>query len=375
MKKGILLFLAAAILLTGTLAGCEKRGEQVTTGQIGVVRDEEFGNVYLDLTIEEFNALGFTFGDSIDLSFDNGKHFEDVPYYSGYYVPIGHLLACGYPGYPHVSIARNYGASTWEEFGMTASSKVTVTLRERGKYLGVQELYALEYSDDRNDYDSDVIFANFRAIRGGDLKQDFFYRSASPCDDQHQRAACADRLAGEAGTRFVLNLADSDAKYQGYKAAPEFSSDYYDSLVQQGNVLLLAMNANYRADAFAQTISQAFYDMTEHEGPCLIHCLEGKDRTGFVCALLLALADASAQEIIDDYMTTYTNYYKLTKQSDPKKYEAVLGNVQGFLECLCDAPEGTPLDSLDLQSGARSYLRRGGLSDDQIARIEEYITK
>ena len=92
-------------------------------------------------------------------------------------------------------------------------------------------------------------------------------------------------------------------------------------------------------------------------------------------ALLLALADASAQEIIDDYMTTYTNYYKLTKQSDPKKYEAVLGNVQGFLECLCDAPEGTPLDSLDLQSGARSYLRRGGLSDDQIARIEEYITK
>ena len=53
--------------------------------------------------------------------------------------------------------------------------------------------------------------------------------------------------------------------------------------------------------------------MTEHSGPCLIHCVEGKDRTGFVCALMLALAGASAQEIIDDYMITYYNYYGITK--------------------------------------------------------------
>ena len=138
-------------------------------------------------------------------------------------------------------------------------------------------------------------------------------------------------------------------------------------------MLLLAMNANYRSDAFAKTLSEALFAMTEHDGPCLIHCVEGKDRTGFACALLLALADASAREIIDDYMITYENYYHITEANNPAKYEAVKGNVNDFLYCLCDAEKGTSLDALDLMAGAESYLRRGGLSDDQIRAIEAYI--
>ena len=135
------------------------------------------------------------------------------------------------------------------------------------------------------------------------------------------------------------------------------------------------MNANYRSDDFAKTLSEAFYTMSKHEGPCLIHCVEGKDRTGFACALLLALADASAQEIIDDYMITYDNYYGINKQSKPEKYEAVLGNVNDFLYCLCDAEKGTDLNTLDLKSGAENYLRRGGLTDEQIKSIEDYIAE
>ena len=371
MKRNRIAVWIVCLFAVLALAGCG--GKKVTTGSVGVVKDEEFGNVYIDLTIEEFNALGFAFGDSVDIAFDNGKSFQDVPYYSGYYVPVGELLACGYPGYPHVVIARNYGASTWEDFGMTENSKVTVTLNKKGKYIDVQELYALEYSDERKDFDSDIMFANFREVRGGRLKEGAFYRSASPCDNQHKRAAYANALAEEHGIRFVLNLSDNETKYTGYTQDPGFVSHYYDSLYQGGNVLLLAMNANYRSDQFAKTISDAFYTMTQHEGPCLIHCVEGKDRTGFVCALLLALAGAGPQEIIDDYMITYDNYYRITKASKPEKYEAILGNVNDFLYCLCDAEKGTNLNTLDLKAGAESYLRRGGLSDEQIKAIESYI--
>lgn len=373
MQKRITAGLLAVLMIAVLFTGCAKKAETITTGQIGVVKDEEFGNVYIDLTIDEFNALGFAFGDSVDVSFDNGKAYRDIPYYSGYYTPVGEMLACGYPGYPHVVIARNYGASTWEEFEMTESSKVTVTLNERGKYLDTQELFALAYSDLREDFDSDVIFANFREVRGGRLKAGGFYRSASPCDNQHNRAPYANALAEEAGIRFVLNLSDNEAKYQAYVSDAGFQSDYYDSLYREGNVLLLAMNANYRSDAFAKTLSEALFAMTEHDGPCLIHCVEGKDRTGFACALLLALADASAREIIDDYMITYENYYHITEANNPAKYEAVKGNVNDFLYCLCDAEKGTSLDALDLMAGAESYLRRGGLSDDQIRAIEAYI--
>ena len=141
-----LVLLLAVCALAGALSGCKRKDAAVTTGEIGVVKDEEFGNIYIDKTIEEFNALGFAFGDSVDIVFDNGRSFKDIPYYSGYYVPVGEMLVCGYPGYPHPVIAENYGAGTWEGFGVSEDSKVTITLNERGKYLAVQELFALSYS-------------------------------------------------------------------------------------------------------------------------------------------------------------------------------------------------------------------------------------
>jgi len=373
MKKTIA-GLLITLILCGMFFGCNVK-KTVTTGEIGVVKDEEFGNVYLELSIDAFNALGFAFGDSVDIAFDNGTKLTDVPYYSGYYVPVGELLLCGYPGYPHPVIAKNYGESTWTGFEMTEDSRVTVTLREKGKYLDVQELFALSYSDERTKFESDVMFANFRAVEGGDLKENVLFRSASPCDNQHKRAPYANRLAEEHGIRFVLNLSDNETKYAGYVGDPTFESAYYDSLYREGNVLLLALNANYRSDAFAKVVADALLEMTKHEGPVLVHCVEGKDRTGFVCALMLALADASAQEIIDDYMITYENYYGVTREGMPEKYEAILGNVYDFFYCMCEAEKGTPLDTLDLKAGAECYLRRGGLVDEQITTIEAFLKK
>lgn len=373
MKRRILAALTAAILLAGMLAGCGNRKEG-TTGWVGVLKEEEFDDICIDMTIDEFNALGFTPGDSLNVSFDDGTVLEDIPYYTGYFVPIGELLVCGYPGHPHVVITRNYGDATWESFRMTDDSRVSVTINEKGKYLDVQELFALSYSNDRQDFPSDIAFANFRAVQGGSLREGCFYRSASPCDNQTNRASYANRLAEDAGIRFVLNLSDSEEKYLAHTEDADFNSDYYDSLYRDGNVLLLALNANYRSDSYAETVAEAFLIMTEHSGPCLIHCVEGKDRTGFVCALLLALADASAQEIIDDYMITYDNYFGVTQEEYPAKYEAIRENVDDFFYCMCDAEKDTPLESLDLKSGAENYLRRGGLSDAEIAQIEAYIT-
>ena len=374
MKKLICVLLTAAMLLC-SFCGCAKKDAAISTGEIGVVKDEEFGNVYIDFTVDGFNAIGFKFGDSVDISFSNGKCFEDIPYFSGYYVPIGEMLLCGYPGYPHPVVARNYGSGTWEEFAADEKMKVTVTLREEGKYLAAQELFALEYSDDRSKYDSDIMFANFREVKGGNIKEGAFYRSASPCDDQHKRASYANALAEEYKIAFALNLSDNETKYEAYTKAENFVSFYYDSLKKDGKVLLLALNANYRADSFAKAVSEAFVLMSENEGPCLIHCVEGKDRTGFVCALLLALADASPREVVDDYMITYYNYYRITKEEKPDKYEAILGNVYDFLYCLCDAEKGSDIESLDLKKGAEDYLRRGGLSEEQIQKIEGYISE
>jgi S-adenosylmethionine hydrolase len=99
MKKSFLIARIVLLLLACLLFGCGRESE-TSTGEIGVVYDEEFGNIYIDLSIEEFNDLGFAFGDSVDIRFDNGVTLEDIPYYSGYYTPVGELLACGYQAIP-----------------------------------------------------------------------------------------------------------------------------------------------------------------------------------------------------------------------------------------------------------------------------------
>ena len=371
--KGTLLIISM-ILLVCILAGC-KTEKKVTTGEVNAVRDEDFGFACPDMTIEDFNDCGFAFGDSVNVAFSNGVTLEDIPYYSGYYVPSGELLVCGYPGYKHVVIGRNFGGASFEQFGLDENSKVTVTLNEKGKYMDIQELYDLMYSDYRKDFDSDQIFANFREIKGGNIRAGMFYRSVSPCDNQHNRAAYANRFAEEYGIGFVMNLSDNETKYTSYVEAEDFDSAYYDSLYKDGKVLLLSLNANYRADEFAGVVSEALYEMTKQSEPALVHCVEGKDRTGFVCALMLALSDASAQEIIDDYMITYDNYYGITKEKKPEKNNAVLGNVNDFFYCMCDVEKGCDIDTLDLKTGAENYLRRGGLSDSQIREIEGYLTE
>ncbi|MDO4831752.1 MAG: hypothetical protein Q4A46_09820 [Clostridia bacterium] len=72
----------------------------------------------------------------------------------------------------------------------------------------------------------------------------------------------------------------------------------------------------------------------------------------------------------------FAGYILVTSSiENPERYEAVLGNVNDFLYCMCNAEKGTPVDTLNIKQGAENYLRRGGLSDEQITAIENYICK
>ena len=69
---------------------------------------------------------------------------------------------------------------------------------------------------------------------------------------------------------------------------------------QRESVFPLAMNMNIASEEFRGKIAAGFMGLLEHDGPYLIHCTEGKDRTGFVCLLLEAHCGASYEEIADD---------------------------------------------------------------------------
>ena len=230
------------------------------------------------------------------------------------------------------------GKETGKE--LDGNSYATVVLREKAKYLDVQNARDIHYSDDRTGFPSDAAFANFRQFSMGSIAPGKIYRSASPCDNQHNRAPYVDALIAEAGVSCILNLCDNESKMQGYIEKDGFNSPYFLSLHDSGKIIPLALNANYTSAEFASKVAGGFREMTAMEGPYLVHCTEGKDRTGFVCMLIEALAGAGYMEMADDYMVTYDNYYEITPAKDPDKYDVILEkNFDTMLQSLAGDPD------------------------------------
>ena len=368
MKKSILL--STLLLPLAFLMGCNN--QTITVKDMAISHELEFGGIYIHKAIEDFNHLGFAYGDSVDITFTNGYKVKDLPYYNGYYVDAGQALLVGYPGYDYIKLTLNYGDDLWYAADFSEDTKATISLNKKEKYKGIQEASDISYYDERERYETNVEFANFRNMKVGNLAEGVLYRSASPCDNKHNRASYVDRLMEEAGVQFVLNLADTKEKIDGYIAKEDFNSPYFLSLYQKQQFFLatpindkvepLALNMNYMSDEFREKVASGINYMANSTGPYLVHCLEGKDRTGFVCILLESLMNATYQEIVDDYMLTYDNYYKI-KVGDPK-YDIIKNrNVDSMLNFIC---EGNDYRSGSTSNYAKQYLIKGGMSEEAV---------
>ena len=392
MKTGrtiIVLFLVAALLGAAVIMAMPgkldlrlaKPGQSAAPEQTepaltdcAISHDHEFGAVYIESTIDEFNALGFAYGDSVDVTFSNGYTLEDLPYYNGYYSQSGAPLLVAYPGYPYIAAAINNGDCLWDAAGVREGDTATITLRERGKYLDIQNARDIHYTDARADYATDEIFANFRAVQAGQIRPDRLFRSASPCDNRHGRAAYVDKLLGEAEVQWILNLSDDEEKIADCMEADDFASPNFKALYDGAKVKPIALNMNLGSADFREKLAKGLIAMSEKEGPYLVHCTEGKDRTGFVCMLLEALCGATYQEIVDDYMLTYANYYGITAASDAARYTVIVESVlDPLLRTMLNDPNAD-LATADLAAGAVAFLQNAGMTDAQITALRDCLT-
>ena len=375
--KGVIMkrkITAAALILALMLsfAACGSNGPSAK--DLSPEHETKFGGIYLHMTIDDFVALGFDYGDSVDISFSNGYKLEGIPFYNGYYTVTGGTLLVAYPGYPYIKACINNGDDLYTLAGIDDACTASVTLNESGKYLAVQNAMSMTYTNERANYASDEVFANFRVMTGGKLSEGLFCRSASPCDDQYSRAGYSSALCEKAGIAFVLDLADSEEETAGYYADDSAPCPYWKSLYEKGKVLELDMSSNYRDPVFAGKVAEGMRAVINEEGPFLVHCTEGKDRTGFVCFLIEALAGASIGELEADYMTTYDNYYGVTKTGNPEGYAAVMQvKFNDFAACLCGDADPESLTSEQLVAGAEQYLRLGGMSSEEIIQLENRI--
>ena len=376
MKKLIKLITILLTLLcfTCVFSACSKKqeDEQLTVKDLNLIHEPEFGGIYITMTIDDFNALGFNYGDSLDITFSNGYVLEDLPYYTGYYTLTGYPLLVAYPGYDYIKACINFGEDLWILAGVSENDTATIKLHQKYEYLPIQNARDIHYSDDIGSYPSEQVFANFRSMSVTNLKENVLYRSASPCDNQHNRAAYVDKLMEEVGVNSILDLADTNEKIQGYISKEDFNSPYFLSLYKKGDVIPVALTANYNSQDFRTKLANGLIEMLNHDGPYLIHCTEGKDRTGFVCMLLEALAGASYDEIVKDYMITYENFYDISTYKQKEKYDVIVSEVLKPMVCAL-ADGDLDVTKADLSMYAESYLKSGGMSDEQIELLKSKI--
>lgn len=370
MKKMILALSTLVAITSFSIVGCNKNIQEPILKNNAIHRDEEFGGAYIDISIDAFNKLGFKYGDSLDLTFSNNVKCEDIGYYSGYYVPAGQELVVAYPGYSYIKYCINYGDDVYTENNFDENTKVTITVNKSGKYKDIEETLCIKYSDDINEYPSKEAFANFREIRTGHLKEGILYRGASPVDDSRKRTTAVDELLEEHNIAYNIDLADKNTEGSKYQV-----HSYIEGLRNNDKVLFLGMAAAYKTEDFASKMKALFEGILNNDGPYYIHCLEGKDRTGYVCMVIEALCGATYEELIDDYFITYQNYYQIEKGSD--KYNIIKEmHIDEMIRFVFGFNKTTNLLMANYLSQVNSYLlEEVKLTEEQIDAVQAKLSK
>ena len=198
-------------------------------------------------------------------------------------------------------------------------STVTITYSGRSQTYRQTPLYDQDYSKDRGDFPSDVVFANFYEVTGGDLVSGKLYRSFSPlyAPQKQSRSPYVNQLAEEVGIQYEIALSYNNASVAQAVAQLE---GYCIDLCKEGNYLAPGMGYLY----FQQKdwTRQVLESIKDNDGPYLVHCNVGRDRTGYIVLLLQALCGCSADEMQECEARAFVNLYGIEPGS--REYDTVV---------------------------------------------------
>ena len=350
---------------------------------ITVTEIQKYGNMVLSVSGSELLGRGFAYGDGVTVTVNGqsyemalGSNFSDVEQGS----MILRVVIKPESNEDYALIAINMGdlatfagVATKEKTeadpgylwhyneGVEVPVTVTIEMKEPGAYYDSWVMNQLVRSENREDYPqlTDAEFANFRAVTTAGMGENKLYRASSPVNPEINRNKLADAAAREAGIKTFINLADNDQVMRGYEG---FDESYYSNQ----SIIALNLGVDFAADDFKAGLADGVRFIAANEAPFLIHCNEGKDRAGFVSAVLECLMGASADEVTADYMVTFYNYYGV--EAGTEQYDAIAkANIR---KSLAAAFEIDSIEGADLAKEAAEYLLAIGVSEEDIAAVK-----
>ena len=346
------------------------------------VAASKYGNISTDITLNTVLGAGFEVGDILTVNITGLDEALSLPYGTGYSnVDQGSPLALNDASAGTLAMAINRGdfATTYglgvkdaetATYTMDAAKTLALSMGEKGGYLEEMEIRELDSkrTNVREDYASDEVFANFRAVTLGDIAEGRLYRTSSPVNPELGRNTYADAFLKEAGVKTVVNLADSKETMEGYEG-------YAESCYATLNVIPLNMGVDmYSADAIAN-LKAALQYMLANEGPYAFHCTEGKDRAGYFAMVLEALMGADLGEIVEDYMLSFENYYHVEYHSEQWTRIAQSNIIKDLMK-LTGAETEEALAKADLVKAAETYLEKTiGLTAAEIQGLKDALSK
>ena len=355
---------------------------QVVTALSGPERIDKYGGLHFDITAGAFLTNGISVSDTVVVAIAGNE--VSMPVVANYrHVAPGEFALVASPeptrplfttifygdaatrlGIAHRLTTAGGELNVWKPAtSISFPLPVIIRLQTKGEAPSLAVNAEPIRTNARTDYPklTDAQFANFRAVNAPDLATGVLYRSSSPIDPVLGRAAFADAATKAANIRTVVNMVNSADEA---RALPGWK----DSYVSDCATLFRPMGVDVSAPDFATGIADSLRFIATNATPCLLHCKEGKDRTGFACAVLELLFGATADKAAADYLETFYNYYG---QSPDSPEGARTREV--FVGILCRAFGLKSLEGADLRAAARDYLLRAGLSPTDLSNLESNL--
>ena len=335
-----------------------------------------YGELNLDYPVDSVLTL-FEIGDIVNVAIVSYDTLEMVVAESANDVPIAGfvLVARSDSEHPFLSVHNGQLASILGITDVKTPIEVTISMKEKGGFLFGLEMRYAQYLDTYTENYPDLSieeFANFREVRTTGMGENKLYRSSSPIDNCLGRNLYADSLAKEAGVTTFINLTDSEDYAKSYKG---FETTYYSTQ----DVIYLAVAPDFYSRAFKDGMVKGLRFMIEHEGPYLVHCIYGMDRTGFMIAVLEALMGAKTEEIQADYAKTFTNYFNVVNglqvtynEQQAEFFEnVVVRNLRAVYHA--DGIEIPDADDIDWSTPTEQFLKKQGMTDEEISALKDRL--
>ncbi len=376
VPKLIIIAVITAVAIVGAIAISDVFKDKEPTLRAEVIEVQHGNTIVLDIGMDDLKGLGAEIGDDILVKTDDDANlfllspnakYKAVPIYGGYITDESGKITLGYATCNHVTLDFKVGD--------------VLTLSREGRNPNVDKLpnYLNGHSDDPDDYDDMVKFANMRKVSGGDLLSDSLYRSASPWNVGN-RSLITDEFYRELGIEYMICLNMDEDEVAEY--AEKMPDAYASGLYREGKVSCQLCHA--AVHSYPDEIGFLIDSLLEAEGKTGVFCSYGKDRTGFYCAVIEGLAGATYDEILKDFMTSFCNCYNIEEGSE--EYEIISEYYPKRVFYLYDHTEliehpekvdwnNIEFEKFDPEEVFTKYLvDYVGIDADKVAKVKEKLT-